>query len=68
MLKYIIKRLIMLIPVLLGVSIMVFLVMHVFTQDPTSIILGQHATTEQIAKLREELGFNEPLTVQYWHF
>lgn len=68
MLKYIIKRLLLLIPVLFGVSVMVFLVMHVFTQDPTSIILGQHATTDQIAKLRHELGLNNPLYVQYWDF
>lgn len=68
MLKYIIKRLLMLIPVLLGVSIMVFAVMHVFTADPTSVILGQHATQEQIAKLRVSLGLNQPLYVQYWNF
>ncbi|MCY6369775.1 ABC transporter permease [Clostridium ganghwense] len=68
MIKYTIKRLLMLIPVLFGVSIMVFLVMHVFTNDPTSIILGQHATTEQIAKLREELGLNQPLYIQYFDF
>ncbi|MCY6355445.1 ABC transporter permease [Clostridium sp. ZS2-4] len=68
MVKYIVKRLLMLIPVLIGVSIMVFLVMHVFTNDPTSIILGQHATTEQIAKLREELGLNQPLYIQYFEF
>ncbi|TDT57241.1 ABC transporter permease [Fonticella tunisiensis] len=68
MVKYIIKRLILLIPVLLGVSIMVFVVMHVFQADPASIILGQHATAEQIEKLRQELGLNNPLYVQYWDF
>lgn len=68
MIKYIIKRLIMLIPVILGVSIMVFIVMHVFASDPTSIILGQHATTEQVEKLRIELGLNKPLYIQYFDF
>lgn len=68
MLKYIIKRLILLLPVLLGISIMVFVVMHVFTTDPASIILGQHATTEQVEELRQELGFDQPLYVQYWDF
>lgn len=68
MLKYILKRLALLIPVLLGVSITVFVVMHVFTPDPTSIILGQHANTEQIESLRQQLGLNDPLHVQYWHF
>lgn len=68
MTKYILKRLLMLIPVLLGVSILVFAVMHVFTSDPTSIILGQHATQQQVAELRNQLGLNDPLYVQYWHF
>lgn len=68
MLKYIIKRLLLLIPVLFGVSLTVFIVMHVFTTDPTSIILGQHATAEQIEKLRGTLGLNDPLPVQFWNF
>lgn len=52
----------------IGVSMLVFVVMHVFTTDPASIILGQHATTEQVEKLREQLGLNKPLYVQYWLF
>ncbi len=68
MLKYIIKRLLLLIPVLLGVSIIVFVVMHVFTQDPAATILGQHATAEKIEALRQELGLYDPLYVQYWNF
>lgn len=68
MLKYIIKRLLLLIPVLVGVSILTFFVMHVFTTDPATIILGQHATTEQVEELREELGFNDSLLKQYWSF
>lgn len=68
MFKYILKRLLLLIPVLVGVSLMVFIVMHVFSKDPTSIILGQHATSEQIEKLRQELGLNNPLYIQYLDF
>ena len=68
MLKYILKRLALLVPVIIGVSVLVFLVMHVFTTDPASIILGQHATAEQVEKLREELGLNKPLYVQYFMF
>jgi peptide/nickel transport system permease protein len=68
MLKYIIKRLLLLIPVLFGVSLTVFIVMHVFTTDPTSIILGQHATVEQVEKLRSTLGLNDPLPIQFWNF
>lgn len=68
MTKYILKRLLLLIPVLLGVSVLVFVVMHVFTSDPTSIILGQHATQQQVAELRQQLGLNDPLYAQYWRF
>lgn len=68
MFKYFIKRLLLLIPVVFGVSILVFLIMHVFTTDPTSIILGQHASQDQILALREQLGLNDPLYVQYWDF
>lgn len=68
MLKYIFKRLLLLIPVLLGVTVMVFTVMHLFTTDPAEIILGQHATVEQKEELREELGFNRPLHEQYLEF
>lgn len=68
MLKYILKRIGLLIPVLFGVSIMVFVVMHVFTSDPTAVILGQHATTQQKLQLREQLGLNDPLYIQYFNF
>jgi ABC-type dipeptide/oligopeptide/nickel transport system permease component len=68
MLKYIIKRLLMLIPVLLGVSLFVFIIMHVFTGDPTSLILGQHATQTQIEALRQELGLKDPIYVQFGRF
>jgi len=66
--KYIIKRILLLIPVLLGVSIIVFGVTHAFTTDPASTILGQHATLHLIAALDEKLGFNKPIPVQYWDY
>lgn len=66
--KYIIRRLLYLIPVVLGVSVLVFTVMHMFTSDPALVILGQHATDADAAALREELGFNLPLYQQYWNF
>lgn len=68
MFKYFIKRLLLLIPVVLGVSIIVFFIMHVLTTDPTSIILGQHASQEQIDALRQQLGLNDPLYKQYLSF
>ncbi|ABO50963.1 binding-protein-dependent transport systems inner membrane component [Desulforamulus reducens MI-1] len=68
MLRYIAKRIMLLVPVLFGVSLFVFLVLHLFTTDPAAMMLGQHATAEQVASLREELGFNKPLYVQFGVF
>lgn len=68
MFNYIIKRILMLIPVLIGVSIIVFLIMRVFSPDPAPIVLGQHATQESVEAWREANGLNEPVYLQYWHF
>jgi ABC-type dipeptide/oligopeptide/nickel transport system permease component len=68
MFKYIIKRLLMLIPVLLGVSLFVFIIMHVFTGDPAALMLGEHATKAQILALRQEMGLNDPIYVQFGRF
>lgn len=68
MTRYIIRRLLLLIPILFGVSLAVFLVMHLFTVDPTEIILGQHATPQQVEILREELGLNKPIHIQFWDY
>lgn len=68
MAKYILKRLLLLIPVLIGVSLVVFVVMHLFTSDPAAVILGQHATADQIKALQDTLGLNKPIYVQYWNF
>lgn len=66
--RYVLRRIVQLFPVLLGVSILVFLVLHVFTVDPTSVILGQHATLDKQEALRQELGLNDPLYVQFGHY
>ncbi len=66
--KYIVKRLFQLIPVLIGVSVFVFIVMRLFTPDPAALILGQHATSQQIEALREDLGLNDPIYVQFGRF
>ncbi|WP_425059300.1 Dipeptide transport system permease protein DppB [Sporomusa carbonis] len=65
MAKYIVRRLLLLIPVLFGVSLATFVVMHLFTTDPAEIILGQHATTDRVEALREELGLNKPIYIQF---
>ena len=65
MLLYFIKRILMLIPVLFCVSVLVFLIMRVFSPDPSIIVLGQHATTEKINAWRTAMGLDKPIITQY---
>jgi ABC-type dipeptide/oligopeptide/nickel transport systems, permease components len=58
----------MLVPVLIGVSVIVFLIMRVFSPDPAPIVLGQHATVESVQKWREANGLNSPIYIQYFNF
>lgn len=62
---YVAKRLVALIPVLLVVSTVVFIITYLTPGDPASYILGENATPDQIERLREQMGLNEPLLVQY---
>ena len=66
--KFIVKRLIMLIPVLIGVTLLVFLILQLAPGDPAKVILGEQATPEQIQELRESLGLNDPVLVQYANY
>ena len=66
--KYLLKRLLSLIPVLFVVSLAIFLLIHLVPGDPAAAILGEEASPEQIAALREKLGFNDPLPVQYFRW
>jgi peptide/nickel transport system permease protein len=62
---YLVRRLLLVAPVLLGVSVVVFLVLHLSPGDPAEIMLGPQATKEDLERLRVELGLTEPLPVQY---
>lgn len=66
--KYVIKRLIMLIPVIIGVSFLVFFIMSLAPGDPARTILGETAPIESVEALREELGLNDPVVVRYVHY
>ncbi|WP_174614240.1 ABC transporter permease [Virgibacillus ihumii] len=68
MLQYIVKRIFMLIPVLLGVSILTFSLIHLIPGDPAKSMLGNKATEAQLEALRAELGLNDPYVVQYGRF
>lgn len=68
MLHYIGKRLLHLIPVLLGMTFIVFLIIRAIPGDPAQVILGQQATEASMAALREKLGLNNPWYVQYFDY
>jgi peptide/nickel transport system permease protein len=63
--RYLTRRLLSLVPVLAGASVVVFLVLHLSPGDPAEIMLGSQATQEDLARLRAELGLTAPLPVQY---
>jgi peptide/nickel transport system permease protein len=63
--RYVVRRLLLLVPVLLGVSVVVFMVLHLSPGDPAEIMLGSQASQQDLARLRSELGLDEPLHVQY---
>ena len=65
MYKYVLKRLLMLIPVIIGVSFLVFFIMSLSPGDPARTILGETAPIEAVEALREELGLNDPVLKRY---
>ncbi len=68
MLRYILHRIAMLIPVLFGVTLVSFSLLHLVPGDPAEILGGQEATAEDIARIRKDYGLDRPLFVQYVHF
>src|SRR6266581_4970100 len=62
------RRLLQLVPVAVGVTILVFFMIHLIPGDPARTILGIHATPRAIAELHRESGLNRPLLSQYWLF
>ena len=68
MLRYIAKRLLMLIPVLIGISLIVLLLIDLTPGDPARMMLGAQATEQQVMELRETLGLNDPFFVRYWRY
>ena len=63
--RYVVQRLLALVPVLLGVSVVVFMVLHLSPGDPAEIMLGSQATAADRTRLRADLGLDDPLAVQY---
>ena len=68
MLNYVIKRLLGLIPTLLIVAVLVFLFVHMLPGDPARLIAGPEADARVVAMVRQQLGLDQPLHVQFWHY
>lgn len=66
--KYILRRLLYMIPTLLGVSFIIFTLLHFSPGDPALAILGENSSTEKLEELREEMGLNDPFFVQYGRY
>lgn len=68
MLAFVIRRILIVIPTLLGVTVIVFLMLRITPGDPAELLLGERATPAALEAMREYLGLNEPLYVQYGMF
>ncbi len=68
MLKYILKRLLLIIPVVIGITLFIYLLLEIGMGDPTALILGPDASAEQVAALRAELGLDKSVFVRYFNY
>lgn len=68
MISYIFRRLFLLVPVLIGLTLLLFVVARVLPGDPVGLAAGPNATPELIARMKSEFGFDQPLPLQYWHY
>jgi peptide/nickel transport system permease protein len=68
MLKFVVRRLLLLVPILLGVSLLVFGWIRALPGSPAESLLGEHATPQAVAQIRRQLGLDQPIYLQYWHY
>jgi peptide/nickel transport system permease protein len=68
MLRFVVRRLLLLVPILLGLSILVFLWIRALPASPAVSLLGERATPESIARIEKQYGLDKPIYVQYWSY
>src|SRR5690349_12881076 len=68
MFNYLLRRLVQAIPVLIGISLIIFVLIYYLPADPARIYAGPSATAETVARIRQELGLDDPLWVQYTRY
>jgi peptide/nickel transport system permease protein len=67
-LRFVVRRLLLLVPILLGLSILVFVWIRALPGGPAEALLGERATPESIAQINRQYGLNKPIYVQYWSY
>lgn len=68
MVLFILRRLVLIVPILIGLTLLLFIVARLLPGDPVGLAAGPNASAETIAQLREQFGFDQPLPVQYWTY
>jgi peptide/nickel transport system permease protein len=68
MLRYVVRRLLLLVPILIGVSILIFFWVHALPGNPASALLGERATPALVKQYKERYGLDKPLPLQYWNY
>ena len=66
--RYIIKRLLFLIPTVLGVTLIIYIVMNITPGNPGRMILGPNATAAEVEAMNDELGYNDPVLVRWFNY
>jgi peptide/nickel transport system permease protein len=68
MLRFVVRRLLLLVPILLGLSILVFVWIRALPGGPAQALLGERATTQSIEEIEQQYGLDEPVHIQYWTY
>ena len=68
MLRFVVRRLLLLIPILIGLSLLVFLWIRALPGSPAESLLGERATEESVAQIRDQYGLDDPFYAQYWRY
>jgi peptide/nickel transport system permease protein len=68
LLRFTVRRLLLLVPILLGLSILLFIWIRALPGSPAQALLGERATEEAIQEVRDQLGLDDPIYVQYWRY
>ena len=68
MLRFVVRRLLLLVPILIGLSLLVFFWIRALPGGPAQSLLGERATPEAVAAIERQYGLDEPVHIQYWYF